>query len=98
MRTHEVSRIRPVTIRDSNTVVAWIFRLTLREGEQSAFDEITVEQQTQRPLDEWRKGDVGALVTEAVARHPRARALHETLNARLAIEERAEFDVNSLRE
>lgn len=104
MRTKSVSNIRPLTRRGSDTVVGWIFRLTLEDGDQSIFDDILYEvpPADHRPLGTWSQRGLIALLN-AISQlqpephgHPAVAKLHERLDARMAVEERRGFDLRDL--
>ncbi len=100
-RTHAISKVHPITFRGDDLVMAWIFNLTLRQGDQEAMDSMTIElaQSARKPLADWTRSEVEALIQQTIAGGaPRVMGLHRTLDARLMIEERMDFDVGSLPE
>jgi len=106
-RTQEIVHVHPILFRGSDKVMAWIFRLKLSQGGQDALDDCTVDldEGERKPLTEWTRTQVLALVNAAVAGgakgrplHPRVLALHKVLDTRLLIEEQMDFDVMSLPE
>jgi hypothetical protein len=91
MRTETISHVRPVVRRADEVVVAWIFRLTLAEGGETAFDDVPVDV-ARKPLAAWTRTELDTLFARAAKEHVRAVELHQ----RLAVEERADFDLGSL--
>jgi len=66
-RGYDVSRVRPIVRTALGTVVAWTFRLTLEEFGVSAFDDITVSADSEKPFDQWAQHEVQALMDTAIA-------------------------------
>jgi len=112
VRIQTITHVRPVVRRGTDVVLAWIFRLTLDEDGQTAFDDIVVELRAEepRPIAAWTRSALDPLLVAAAAWHPphpspdgyrcpgcASRALHQKLDARLATEERGGFDIGSLK-
>lgn len=102
-RTQTVSRIRPVTARDNETVIWWSFTLTITEGDRQIHDTIKVPQdppETRRPLAAWKRAEIEAVI-HAVATdraHPHVKQLHRQLDARLAVHEHMDFDLSKVKD
>ena len=106
-RTQTVSRVHPIVFRGTDLVRAWIFRVTVAQGDQTAFEDATIDLDPaeRKPLKAWTQGEVMALVNVAIAGwpdgkplHPRVIGVHQVLDQRLLIEEQMDFDVGSLPE
>ena len=96
-----MSHIRPIVRRDDEVVVTWVFRLTLTEGGQSAFNDIYVDlpEHDRRLFAAWRQGEIRALCDGVVAdQGPRVVGLHQVLDHRLAVVERHDLSIESLPE
>ena len=106
-RTQELVHIHPIIFRETNKVMAWIFRLKLTQDGKEALDDCTIEldEGERKPLTEWTRPQVLVLVNAALSgvakgrpMHPRVLGLHKLLDTRLLIEEQMDFDVMSLPE
>lgn len=94
-RTATVSKVRPLARRLDDHVVGFVFRLTLEEEGQIAFDDIAVDVEPTRIVGEWPTGEVRRRLETIAAdrQHPRVARLHLTLDSRLGVRELAEFSL-----
>lgn len=94
-----MSHIRPIVRRDDEVVVTWVFRLTLSEDGQSAFNDMYVDvpEDDRRAFAAWRQGEIRALCDGVVAdQGPRVVGLNQVLDHRLAVVERHDLTIESL--
>jgi hypothetical protein len=100
VRTTTVTNPRPIVARDTQHVVAWLFRVTLEEAGETVYEDL----QTQVPVSDrrvfagWRQSEVWAHCTAAAKDHPAILPLHAILNSRLATQVRPDLKIEKLPE
>jgi len=97
MRTTTVSKQHPVIRRSDGAVVAWKYRVTLAEGEQSTFDDLVVAADGERRPEAWTRRMLDELIAGHLAEQPPGLVkLHAILDARLAVVEIHDFDIEGM--
>lgn len=100
MRIARSSHIRPVIRRRDQAVMAWVFRLTLEQDGQTAFEDIPIDLGVDlRPITVWTQREVLGLVgaTAHNLEDKRVAKLHSVLDARITYDQPAVFDLELLR-
>ena len=95
-----ISRIIPTIDRESNYVIGWVFRVSYEDDampESKTFDDLRVATEP-KPLGDWTRDALDALIRSTVAKHPLAKQLRELYVTRRYTVEVADFDPTTLRE
>lgn len=94
----EVSRVRPVVHTASGQVAGWRYRLAVRFGDASGFDDLAVELPPagRRPLADWTLADLRALLAAVVPTSPRIQELVKIVQFRRDFTVIEDFDLRQL--